>query len=87
MARVLINAHRNVAIEVSRKDKWTVLITGWVPHRKLKLLNSQVDREWSELNYPLKSAIQRFLNPVLDYKHEEDASAINELKRILKDGR
>jgi hypothetical protein len=88
MARVLINAHRNVAIEVSRKDKWTTLITGWTPHKKIKILNSEVDREWTELaDYPVTSAIQRFLKPMLQLEQEIDASAILELRRLLNDGK
>ena len=48
MPRVLVNHHRNVAIEVSRKDKWTTLIMGWLPHKRVKMLNSEVDKEWEE---------------------------------------
>lgn len=88
MARVLINAYRNVAIEVSRKDKWTTLITGWTPHKKIKILNSEVDREWTELaDYPVTAAIQRFLKPMLQLEQEIDATAILELRRLLKDGK
>lgn len=84
MARVIINAHRNVAIEVSRKDKWTTIITGWVPHKKLKLLNSEIDREWTELaDYPLTAAIERFLKPSIQTEQNIEASAIIELRRLL----
>ena len=78
MARVLINHYRNIAIECTRKDKWSVLVIGWAPVRRIKVLNSEVDREWRTYDYDLKNAIDRMLNSTI-----ED-SAARELNLILK---
>jgi len=76
MARVLINHYRNVAIECSRKDKWSVLVIGWAPVRRVKVLNSEVDKEWKTFDYDLNSAIDRMVNSTI----ENTAAA--ELKKI-----
>ena len=76
MARVLINHYRNIAIECSRKDKWSVLVIGWAPVRRIKVLNSEVDKEWKTFNYDLNSAIDRMVNSTI-----EDTAAA-ELKKI-----
>jgi hypothetical protein len=76
MARVLINHYRNVAIECSRKDKWSVLVVGWAPVRRVKVLNSEVDKEWKTFDYDLNSAIDRMVNSTI-----EDTAAA-ELKKI-----
>jgi len=76
MARVLINHYRNVAIECSRKDKWSVLVVGWAPVRRVKVLNSEVDKEWKTFDYDLNSAIDRMVNSAI-----EDTAAA-ELKKI-----
>jgi hypothetical protein len=76
MARVLINHYRNVAIECSRKDKWSVLVIGWAPVRRVKVLNSEVDKEWKTFDYDLNSAIDRMVNSTI-----EDTAAA-ELKKI-----
>ena len=76
MARVLINHYRNIAIECSRKDKWSVLVIGWAPVRRIKVLNSEVDREWKTFDYDLNSAIDRMVNSTI-----EDTAA-TELKKI-----
>ena len=78
MARILINHHRNVAIECTRKDKWSVLVIGWAPVRRIKVLNSEVDREWRTYDYDLKNAIDRMLNSTV-----ED-TAKNELEKLIK---
>lgn len=70
MARVLINHYRNIAIECTRKDKWSVLVIGWAPIRRIKVLNSEVDGEWKTYDYDLSSAIDRMLNSTI-----EDAAA------------
>jgi hypothetical protein len=76
MARVLINHYRNIAIECSRKDKWSVLVIGWAPVRRIKVLNSEVDKEWKTFDYDLNSAINRMVNSTI-----EDTAAA-ELKKI-----
>jgi hypothetical protein len=76
MARVLINHYRNIAIECSRKDKWSVLVIGWAPVKRVKVLNSEVDREWKTFDYDLNNAIDRMVNSTI-----EDTAAA-ELKRI-----
>jgi hypothetical protein len=78
VARILINHHRNVAIECTRKDKWSVLVIGWAPVRRIKVLNSEVDREWRTYDYDLKNAIDRMLNSTV-----ED-TAKNELEKLIK---
>jgi hypothetical protein len=78
MARILINRYRNVAIEISRKDKWSVLIIGWAPVRRIKVLNSEVDKDWKEFDSDLKSAVTRMMNSTI-----ED-SALRELKLLIK---
>jgi hypothetical protein len=83
MPRVLINAHRNIAIEISRKDKWTIIVTGWTPTHRERLLNTEIDREWDTYNYPLHAAIQRFLSPTLPSSFI-DETAQRDLKEILK---
>ena len=76
MARVLINHYRNIAIECSRKDKWSVLVVGWAPVRRTKVLNSEVDKEWREFDYDLNQAIDRMMNS------EIEDSAKLELQKI-----
>jgi hypothetical protein len=76
MARVLINHYRNIAIECSRKAKWSVLVVGWAPVHRVKVLNSEVDREWKEYDYDLNSAIDRMLNSSIDN------AAADELKKV-----
>jgi hypothetical protein len=76
MARVLINHYRNIAIECSRKDKWSVLVIGWAPVRRIKVLNSEVDREWKTFDYDLTQAADKMLNSLI-----EDTAA-EELKKI-----
>jgi hypothetical protein len=76
MARVLINHYRNIAIECSRKDKWSVLVIGWAPVRRVKVLNSEVDKEWKTFDYDLNRAIDRMVGSTI-----EDTAA-TELKRI-----
>jgi hypothetical protein len=78
MARVLINHYRNIAIECSRKDKWSVLVIGWAPVRRIKVLNSEVDKEWKTFDYDLNSAIDRMVNSTI-----EDTAKI-ELERLIK---
>ncbi len=77
MARVLINHYRNIAIECARKDKWSVLIIGWAPVRKLKILNKDVDKDWKVFNYNLHHAIDRMM------KTDIEDSALQELKLLL----
>lgn len=79
MARVLINHYRNIAIECSRKDKWSVLVIGWAPVRRIKVLNSEVDKEWKTFDYDLNKAIDKMLNSLI-----ED-TAKTELKTLRRD--
>lgn len=74
---MLINHYRNIAIECSRKDKWSVLVIGWTPVRRIKVLNSDVDKEWKTYEYDLHNAIDRMLNSTI-----ED-TAKNELRKLL----
>lgn len=76
MARVLINHYRNIAIECSRKDKWSVLVIGWAPVRRIKVLNSEVDKEWKTFDYNLDQAISKMLGSLI-----EDTAA-DELKKL-----
>lgn len=78
MARVLINRYRNIAIECSRKDKWSVLVIGWAPVRRIKVLNKEVDNEWKEFDYDLNSAIDRMINSAIE------ESAAKELNLIIR---
>ena len=80
MARVLINHYRNIAIECSRKDKWSVLVIGWAPVRRVKVLNKDVDKEWKVFNYNLNHAIDRMMNSDI-----ED-TALKELKLLKENG-
>jgi hypothetical protein len=81
MARVLINHYRNVAIECSRKDKWSVLVIGWAPVKRIKVLNSEVDREWKTYDYDLNRAIDRMLNSTIE---DSATKELTILKRSLK---
>lgn len=78
MARVLINHYRNIAIECSRKDKWSVLVIGWAPVRRIKILNKDVDKDWRLFNYNLNIAINKMLGSNI-----ED-SAKKELTSLIK---
>lgn len=78
MARVLINHYRNIAIECTRKDKWSVLVIGWAPVRRIKVLNSEVDKDWKEFDYDLNSAVDRMINSAIE------ASAAKELNLIIQ---
>jgi hypothetical protein len=78
LARVLINHYRNIAIECSRKDKWSVLVVGWAPVKRIKVLNSEVDKEWRTYDYDLNNAIDRMINSTI-----ED-SAKKELEKLIK---
>ena len=78
MARVLINHYRNIAIECSRKDKWSVLVVGWAPVRRVKVLNSEVDKEWKTYDYDLNHAIDRMINSAIE------ESAKKELEKLTK---
>ena len=78
MARVLINHYRNIAIECSRKDKWSVLVVGWAPVKRIKVLNSEVDKEWRTYDYDLNNAIDRMINSTI-----ED-SAKKEFEKLIK---
>lgn len=78
MARVLINHYRNVAIECTRKDKWSVLVIGWAPVKRIKVLNSEVDRKWKTYDYDLNKAIDRMMNSMI-----ED-NAAKELEKLIK---
>ena len=80
MARVLINHYRNIAIECTRKDKWSVIVVGWAPVRRVKILNKDVDKEWKVFNYNLNHAIDRMMNSNI-----ED-SALRELKLLRENG-
>lgn len=80
MARVLINHYRNIAIECTRKDKWSVLVIGWAPVRRIKILNKDVDKEWKVFNYNLNHAIDRMMNSDI-----ED-TALKELKLLKENG-
>lgn len=80
MARVLINHYRNIAIECTRKDKWSVLVIGWSPVRRVKVLNKDVDKEWKVFNYNLNLAIDRMMNSDI-----ED-TALRELKLLKENG-
>ena len=82
--RVLRNAHRNYAIEVSRKDKWTTLVLGWCPTIRIKILNSDVDLEWEETNHDYITTVKKFLNPTLESSYREE-TAERELRKILND--
>ena len=80
MARVLINHYRNIANECTRKDKWSVLVIGWSPVRRVKVLNKDVDKEWKVFNYNLNLAIDRMMNSDI-----ED-TALRELKLLKENG-
>ena len=79
MARVLINHYRNIAIEISRKDKWSIIVTGWTPTKRLRLLNSEVDREWHTFDYDLNRVVNHMLNSTISSIED---SAARELKLI-----
>ena len=81
MARVLINHYRNIAIECTRKDKWSVLVTEWNPVRRIKVLNSEVDKEWKTYDYDLNNAIDRMLNSTIE---DSAAKELLNLKEKMK---
>jgi hypothetical protein len=83
MARVLINHCRNIAIECSRKDKWTVLVVGWAPVHRIKALNSEVDREWRAYDYELDLAIDKMINSWIENSAKKELLNL----RGSKDGR
>jgi hypothetical protein len=55
-----------------------VLVVGWAPVRRIKVLNSEVDKEWRTYDYDLKNAIDRMLNSTIE------GSAKNELEKLIK---
>ena len=77
---MLINHYRNIAIECTRKDKWSVLVLGWSPVRRVKVLNKDVDKDWKVFNYNLHHAIDRMMNSDI-----ED-TALRELKLLKENG-
>ncbi len=83
MARVLTNYHRNVAIEVSRGPKWTILVLMGSEITKDRVPNHVVEREWKTLDYPLPEAIKRFLKPSMSSTVITD-SAKQELTQLQK---
>lgn len=74
---MLINHYRNIAIECSRKVKWSVLIIGWSPVKKIKILNKDVEKDWKVFHYNLHHAIDRMM------KSNIEDSALQELKLLL----
>jgi len=78
VARILINHHRNVAIECTRKDKWSVLVVGWAPVKRIKILNSEVDREWKTYDYNLNKAINRMMNSTIEDNAAKELIKIKE---------
>ena len=78
MARVLINHYRNIAIECSRKDKWSVLVVGWSPVKRIKVLNSEVDREWRTYDYDLNNAIDRMINSTIEDSAKKELKTLKE---------
>lgn len=78
MARVLINHYRNIAIECSRKDKWSVLVVGWAPVKRIKVLNSEVDKEWRTYDYDLNNAIDRMINSTIEDSAKKELKTLKE---------
>ena len=78
MARVLINHYRNIAIECSRKDKWSVLVVGWAPVKRIKVLNSEVDKEWRTCDYDLNNAIDRMINSTIEDSAKKELKTLKE---------
>lgn len=78
LARVLINHYRNIAIECSRKDKWSVLVVGWAPVKRIKLLNSEVDKEWRTYDYDLNNAIDRMINSTIEDSAKKELKTLKE---------
>ena len=78
MARVLINHYRNIAIECSRKDKWSVLVVGWAPVKRIKVLNSEVDKEWRTYDYDLNNAIDRMINSTIEESAKKELKTLKE---------
>ena len=78
MARVLINHYRNIAIECSRKDKWSVLVVGWAPVKRIKVLNSEADKEWRTYDYDLNNAIDRMINSTIEDSAKKELKTLKE---------
>jgi hypothetical protein len=78
LARVLINHYRNIAIECSRKDKWSVLVVGWAPVKRIKVLNSEVDKEWRTYDYDLNNAIDRMINSTIEESAKKELKTLKE---------
>jgi hypothetical protein len=57
-----------------------VLVIGWAPVRRIKILNKDVDKEWKVFNYNLNHAIDRMMNSDI-----ED-TALKELKLLKENG-
>jgi len=75
---VLINHYRNIAIECSRKDKWSVLVVGWAPVKRIKVLNSEVDKEWRTYDYDLNNAIDRMINSTIEESAKKELKTLKE---------
>lgn len=75
---MLINHYRNIAIECSRKDKWSVLVVGWAPVKRIKLLNSEVDKEWRTYDYDLNNAIDRMINSTIEDSAKKELKTLKE---------
>ena len=86
MARVLINHYRNIAIEISRKDKWSIIVTGWTPTKRLRLLNSEVDREWHTFDYDLNRVVNHMLNSTIGSIEDSAVRELNLIKGEKKHG-
>jgi hypothetical protein len=78
LARVLINHYRNIAIECSRKDKWSVLVVGWAPVKRIKVLNSEVDKEWRTYDYDLNNAVDRMINSTIEDSAKKELKTLKE---------
>ena len=57
-----------------------MLVIGWAPVRRIKILNKDVDKEWKVFNYNLNHAIDRMMNSDI-----ED-TALKELKLLKENG-
>jgi hypothetical protein len=58
-----------------------VLVVGWAPVRRIKVLNNEVDREWKTYDYDLNNAVDRMLNSTIE---DSAAKELITLKEKMK---
>jgi hypothetical protein len=55
-----------------------VLIVGWAPVKRIKVLNSEVDKEWRTYDYDLNNAIDRMINSTIEESAKKELKTLKE---------